>query len=47
MKFQFVRIHKPPPVDSLYIGSRYIVSGSEKLEITPKVSIQSLILVGV
>ncbi|XP_032770050.1 LOW QUALITY PROTEIN: NACHT, LRR and PYD domains-containing protein 1 [Rattus rattus] len=36
MKFQFVRIHKPPPVDSLYIGSRYIVSGSEKLEITPK-----------
>eukprot|EP00073_Rattus_norvegicus_P038818 XP_008766147.1 PREDICTED: NACHT, LRR and PYD domains-containing protein 1b allele 3-like isoform X1 [Rattus norvegicus] len=35
-KFQFVRIHKPPPVDSLYIGSRYIVSGSEKLEITPK-----------
>ncbi|KAL6039533.1 hypothetical protein STEG23_002340, partial [Scotinomys teguina] len=36
MKFQYVRINKPPPVDSLYIGSRYIVSGSEKLEIIPK-----------
>ncbi|XP_076792521.1 NACHT, LRR and PYD domains-containing protein 1b allele 3-like isoform X2 [Arvicanthis niloticus] len=36
MKFQFMRINKPPPVDNLYIGSRYIVSGSEKLEITPK-----------
>ncbi|OBS72365.1 hypothetical protein A6R68_13066, partial [Neotoma lepida] len=36
MKFQFVRINKPPPVDSLYIGSRYIVSGSEELEIIPK-----------
>ncbi|XP_060220988.1 NACHT, LRR and PYD domains-containing protein 1a-like [Meriones unguiculatus] len=36
MKFQFVRINKPPPVDSLYIGSRYIVSGSKKLEITPE-----------
>ncbi|XP_059126648.1 caspase recruitment domain-containing protein 8 [Peromyscus eremicus] len=35
-KFQFVRIHKPPPLDSLYLGSRYTVSGSEKLEITPK-----------
>nr|XP_042126241.1 NACHT, LRR and PYD domains-containing protein 1a-like [Peromyscus maniculatus bairdii] len=35
MKFQYVRINKPPPVDSLYIGSRYIVSGSEKLEIIP------------
>ncbi|GAB1296388.1 NACHT, LRR and PYD domains-containing protein 1a [Apodemus speciosus] len=35
-KFQFVRIHKPPPLDSLYMGSRYTVSGSEKLEITPK-----------
>ncbi|KAL6039531.1 hypothetical protein STEG23_002338, partial [Scotinomys teguina] len=33
---QFVRINKPPPVDSLYIGSRYIVSGYEKLEIIPK-----------
>uniref|UniRef100_A0A8C8W2Q8 NACHT, LRR and PYD domains-containing protein 1a-like n=1 Tax=Peromyscus maniculatus bairdii TaxID=230844 RepID=A0A8C8W2Q8_PERMB len=36
MKFQFVRINKPPPLDSFYIGSRYIVSSSEKLEITPK-----------
>lgn len=36
MKFQFVRINKPPPVDNLFIGSRYIVSGSENLEITPK-----------
>nr|XP_048304588.1 NACHT, LRR and PYD domains-containing protein 1a-like [Myodes glareolus]XP_048304589.1 NACHT, LRR and PYD domains-containing protein 1a-like [Myodes glareolus]XP_048304590.1 NACHT, LRR and PYD domains-containing protein 1a-like [Myodes glareolus]XP_048304592.1 NACHT, LRR and PYD domains-containing protein 1a-like [Myodes glareolus] len=36
MKFQFVRIHKPPPVDSLYIGSRYIVSASKNLEIIPK-----------
>uniref|UniRef100_A0A8C8UGI1 NACHT, LRR and PYD domains-containing protein 1a-like n=1 Tax=Peromyscus maniculatus bairdii TaxID=230844 RepID=A0A8C8UGI1_PERMB len=36
MKFQFVRIHKPPPVESLYIGSRYTVSGSKKLEIIPK-----------
>ncbi|XP_040604986.1 NACHT, LRR and PYD domains-containing protein 1a isoform X2 [Mesocricetus auratus] len=36
MKFQFLRINKPPPVDSLYIGSRYIVSASKKLEIIPK-----------
>ncbi|XP_041910814.1 NACHT, LRR and PYD domains-containing protein 1a-like [Arvicola amphibius] len=36
MRFQFFRIHKPPPVDSLYIGSRYIVSASKKLEIIPK-----------
>ncbi|GAB1296385.1 NACHT, LRR and PYD domains-containing protein 1a [Apodemus speciosus] len=36
MKFQFARIHKPPPVDNLFIGSRYIVTGSEKLQITPK-----------
>ncbi|KAL1779885.1 NACHT, LRR and PYD domains-containing protein 1a-like [Sigmodon hispidus] len=36
MKFQFVRINKPPPVDSLYIGSRYTVSASKKLEIIPK-----------
>ncbi|OBS72361.1 hypothetical protein A6R68_13062, partial [Neotoma lepida] len=36
MKNQFVRINKPPPVDSLYIGSRYTVSGSKKLEIIPK-----------
>ncbi|XP_057632786.1 NACHT, LRR and PYD domains-containing protein 1a allele 5-like [Chionomys nivalis] len=36
IKFRFVRINKPPPVDSLYIGSRYIVSGSRKLTIIPK-----------
>ncbi|XP_036050473.1 NACHT, LRR and PYD domains-containing protein 1a-like [Onychomys torridus] len=36
MKFYFVRINKPPPIDSLYIGSRYILSGSKKLEIIPK-----------
>ncbi|KAL6039532.1 hypothetical protein STEG23_002339, partial [Scotinomys teguina] len=36
IKFHFFRINKPPPVDSLYIGSRYIVSGSKKLEIIPK-----------
>ncbi|XP_027282656.1 NACHT, LRR and PYD domains-containing protein 1a isoform X5 [Cricetulus griseus] len=36
MKFWFVRIHKPPPVDSLYIGSRYIVSASKRLKIIPK-----------
>ncbi|OBS72362.1 hypothetical protein A6R68_13063 [Neotoma lepida] len=36
MKFQFVRINKPSPVDSLYIGSRYIISGSKKLKIIPK-----------
>ncbi|XP_038521110.1 NACHT, LRR and PYD domains-containing protein 1 isoform X2 [Canis lupus familiaris] len=35
-KFQFVQIHKPPPLASLYMGSRYTVSGSEKLEIIPK-----------
>ncbi|EGW03283.1 NACHT, LRR and PYD domains-containing protein 1 [Cricetulus griseus] len=35
-KFQFVRIHKPPPLDSLFLGSRYTVSGSQNLEITPK-----------
>ncbi|XP_045425577.1 NACHT, LRR and PYD domains-containing protein 1 isoform X2 [Lemur catta] len=35
-KFQFVRIHKPPPLTSLYMGSRYTVSGSEKLEIIPE-----------
>ncbi|XP_073091075.1 NACHT, LRR and PYD domains-containing protein 1 isoform X4 [Manis javanica] len=35
-KFQFVRIHKPPPLTSFYMGSRYTVSGSEKLEIIPK-----------
>lgn len=37
-KFQFVRIHKPPPLNPLYLGSRYIVSGSENLEIIPEVS---------
>lgn len=36
MKFQFVRINKLPPVDALYLGSRYIVSGSKKVEIIPK-----------
>ncbi|KAK2508745.1 hypothetical protein MC885_020810 [Smutsia gigantea] len=35
-KFQFVRIHKPPPLTSFYMGSRYTVSGSEELEIIPK-----------
>nr|XP_020017078.1 NACHT, LRR and PYD domains-containing protein 1-like isoform X3 [Castor canadensis] len=35
-KFQFVRIHKPPPLDPLYLGSRYTVSGSGKLEIIPQ-----------
>ncbi|KAM7333751.1 hypothetical protein ACRRTK_007071 [Alexandromys fortis] len=40
MKFQFVRINKPPPLGYLYIGSRYIVSASKKLEIIPEVSIQ-------
>ncbi|XP_069857808.1 NACHT, LRR and PYD domains-containing protein 1-like isoform X2 [Dipodomys merriami] len=35
-KFQFVHIHKPPPLDPLYLSSRYIVSGSESLEIIPQ-----------
>ncbi|XP_013377614.1 PREDICTED: NACHT, LRR and PYD domains-containing protein 1-like isoform X2 [Chinchilla lanigera] len=35
-KFKFVQIHKPPPMDPLYIGTRYNVSGSKKLEIIPK-----------
>ncbi|XP_057572867.1 NACHT, LRR and PYD domains-containing protein 1 [Hippopotamus amphibius kiboko] len=35
-KFHFVRIHKPPPLSPLHLGSRYIVSGSEKLEIMPE-----------
>ncbi|KAB0406268.1 hypothetical protein E2I00_014313 [Balaenoptera physalus] len=35
-EFHFVRIHKPPPLTPLYMGSRYIVSGSEKLEIMPE-----------
>nr|XP_034362540.1 NACHT, LRR and PYD domains-containing protein 1a-like [Arvicanthis niloticus] len=36
MKFQFVRINKPPPVRALYVGSHYILSGSKKVEIIPK-----------
>ncbi|KAI2580859.1 NACHT, LRR and PYD domains-containing protein 1 isoform 3 [Homo sapiens] len=38
MKFQFVRIHKPPPLTPLYMGCRYTVSGSGSgmLEILPK-----------
>nr|D9I2G4.1 RecName: Full=NACHT, LRR and PYD domains-containing protein 1a allele 5; Contains: RecName: Full=NACHT, LRR and PYD domains-containing protein 1a, C-terminus; Short=Nlrp1a-CT; Contains: RecName: Full=NACHT, LRR and PYD domains-containing protein 1a, N-terminus; Short=Nlrp1a-NT [Rattus norvegicus]ADI96230.1 NLR family protein 1 [Rattus norvegicus]ADI96232.1 NLR family protein 1 [Rattus norvegicus]ADI96233.1 NLR family protein 1 [Rattus norvegicus]ADI96235.1 NLR family protein 1 [Rattus norveg len=36
LKFQFVRINKPPPVDALYVGSRYIVSSSKEVEILPK-----------
>ncbi|XP_075850015.1 NACHT, LRR and PYD domains-containing protein 1-like [Microcebus murinus] len=35
-KFQFVQIHKPPPLTSLYMGSCYTVSGPAKLEIIPK-----------
>ncbi|KAF5911758.1 hypothetical protein HPG69_015736 [Diceros bicornis minor] len=35
-KFQFMRIHKPPPLAPLYMGSRYTVSSSETLEIIPK-----------
>ncbi|XP_013007460.2 NACHT, LRR and PYD domains-containing protein 1 [Cavia porcellus] len=35
-KFQFVRIHKPPPLSPLYVGTRYTVSGSETLEIMPQ-----------
>ncbi|EHH57632.1 hypothetical protein EGM_07313, partial [Macaca fascicularis] len=37
-KFQFVRIHKPPPLTPLYMGCRYTVSGSGSgmLEILPK-----------
>lgn len=44
MKFQFVRINKPPPVDALYVGSRYIVSSSKEVEILPKVSIQVFLM---
>ncbi|XP_076398910.1 NACHT, LRR and PYD domains-containing protein 1a-like isoform X2 [Peromyscus maniculatus bairdii] len=36
MKFLFVRIHKPPPMGSLYVGSRYTVSCSGTMEIIPK-----------
>ncbi|KAM6163698.1 NACHT, LRR and PYD domains-containing protein 1-like [Rhynchocyon petersi] len=35
-KFQFVRLHKPPPVAPLYMGSCYIVSGSKNLEMIPE-----------
>ncbi|XP_047563582.1 NACHT, LRR and PYD domains-containing protein 1 isoform X1 [Lutra lutra] len=34
--FQFVQIRKPPPLASLYLGSRYAVSSSEMLEAIPK-----------
>ncbi|XP_037349124.2 NACHT, LRR and PYD domains-containing protein 1-like [Talpa occidentalis] len=35
-KFQFIRIHKPPPLTPLYVGSRFTVSGSEEMEIIPQ-----------
>ncbi|XP_036195631.1 NACHT, LRR and PYD domains-containing protein 1-like [Myotis myotis] len=35
-KFQFFQIRKPPPLTPLYMGSRYTVSGSDKLEIIPE-----------
>ncbi|XP_075415705.1 NACHT, LRR and PYD domains-containing protein 1 [Tenrec ecaudatus] len=35
-KFQFVQLHKPPPLTPLYIGSRYTVSSSKNLEINPE-----------
>ncbi|XP_007935790.1 NACHT, LRR and PYD domains-containing protein 1 [Orycteropus afer afer] len=35
-KFQFVRLHKPPPLTALYMGSRYTVSSSKNLEIIPE-----------
>ncbi|XP_045680082.1 NACHT, LRR and PYD domains-containing protein 1-like isoform X2 [Phyllostomus hastatus] len=34
--FQFVRLHKPPPLTPLYFGSRYTVSGSQEMEIIPE-----------
>ncbi|KAM5273507.1 NACHT, LRR and PYD domains-containing protein 1-like [Ctenodactylus gundi] len=34
--FHFVRIHKPPPVEALYIGTRYTVSSSSDAVINPK-----------
>ncbi|XP_068965025.1 NACHT, LRR and PYD domains-containing protein 1-like [Petaurus breviceps papuanus] len=34
-KFHFLRVHKPSPVTPLYIGSRFLVSGSKHLEIMP------------
>ncbi|XP_058139710.1 NACHT, LRR and PYD domains-containing protein 1 isoform X2 [Dasypus novemcinctus] len=33
---QFVQLRKPPPLTPLYMGSRYVVSGSENLEMIPK-----------
>ncbi|XP_006899866.1 PREDICTED: NACHT, LRR and PYD domains-containing protein 1 [Elephantulus edwardii] len=35
-KFEFVRLNKPPPLTPLYIGSRYVVSGSNNLEMIPE-----------
>ncbi|XP_045149259.1 NACHT, LRR and PYD domains-containing protein 1 [Echinops telfairi] len=35
-KFQFVQLHKPPPLTPLYIGSRYTVCSSKNLEINPE-----------
>ncbi|XP_036125594.1 NACHT, LRR and PYD domains-containing protein 1 [Molossus molossus] len=35
-KFQFVRIPKPPPLTPLHIGSQYIVSGPQEMEIIPE-----------
>uniref|UniRef100_G1PZX1 NLR family pyrin domain containing 1 n=1 Tax=Myotis lucifugus TaxID=59463 RepID=G1PZX1_MYOLU len=35
-KFQFFQIRKPPPLTPLYMGSRYTVSGSDKLKIIPE-----------
>ncbi|XP_066219459.1 NACHT, LRR and PYD domains-containing protein 1 isoform X2 [Saccopteryx leptura] len=35
-KFKFVRIPKPPPLTPLCMGSRYTVSGSQKMEIIPE-----------
>ncbi|XP_006863542.1 PREDICTED: NACHT, LRR and PYD domains-containing protein 1 [Chrysochloris asiatica] len=35
-KFQFVRLHKPPPLTPLYMGSRYMVSSSKDLEMIPE-----------
>ncbi|KAM5308813.1 NACHT, LRR and PYD domains-containing protein 1 isoform 2-T2 [Glossophaga mutica] len=34
--FQFERLHKPPPTTPVYMGSRYTVSGSQKMEIYPQ-----------
>ncbi|XP_054545175.1 caspase recruitment domain-containing protein 8 isoform X2 [Talpa occidentalis] len=33
---QFVQIRKPPPQAELYLGSRFTVSGSKKMEIMPQ-----------